>query len=256
MISIGTSMNLLFKRELDSTIRLYDGVPSVTSILQVLEDPVWIKKWKDGAKDQSAVNETINNARNRGTYVHLVLSDYYKKSELNVSENDLLKYRKENNLPELDSKIMKFLNGVNKFISQEELIPLAVEEPLINKDLGFAGTPDMIAMFKGKVTMIDWKTSASARLDKETLLRYNMQLAAYTAMWNIKHPNNLIEQLAIIIFTNARVGGLGEIELVDSKSIIKNYFLQFLECKNEFYKLWKLNANYPCEQITLGSLSS
>ncbi|NCB03852.1 MAG: hypothetical protein EOM67_17105, partial [Spirochaetia bacterium] len=145
-------MDLFFKPSLTETIRLYDGVPSVTSILSVLEDPIWIKKWKESATDPALVEQTIDNARKRGTYVHLVASNYYKKSELKFSEEDLSEYKKEYDLPDLNPKIIKFLNGFNKFIGQESVLPMSVEEPLISKRLGFAGTPDLIGFHEDKLT--------------------------------------------------------------------------------------------------------
>lgn len=234
---------LEFKEKIEEEPRVYDGIFSVTSILSVLQDPIYIRKWKEAAEDPSKVDETLRLARERGTYVHLIAKDYYRKGLKNYDEESLNKYKEDNSLPEITPSILKFLNGFNKFISLDYFIPIEVEEPFINKKLGFAGTRDSVGFYQGSLAVIDWKTSSSARIQEDSLFKYWLQLAAYTADWNMVHPDKLIEKLVIIPFTNARSSGLGEIEVVDSKILIKNYFLQFLECKDEFMRLWNINAN-------------
>jgi len=238
-------MSLSFKKSLDQIPRTYNGYPSVTSILSVIEDPSYIKKWKANAEDESVVDKVINTARKRGTYVHLVASNYYKTGRMSVDEDELMKFKNEYGLPDIDSKVYRLLNGFNKFISQEEVIPFSVEEPLISSKLKVAGTPDIIGSFRQKLSIIDWKTSSSARISDDLMLKYLIQSSVYAAMWNLERPDNKIEQIVIVPLTHSRSNGLGEIKIEDSKKIIQNYFLQFLECREQFLKLWKSHASYP-----------
>lgn len=249
-------MSLLFKKSLVEIPRTYDGLPSVTSVLSVMEDPNYIRKWKAQAEDESVVNDVIDKARKRGRYVHLVAANYYKTGRMSVSEEELMKFKRENDLPEIDSKVFKILNGFSKFISQEELIPVQVEEPLLCKELGVAGTPDIIGGFRGKMSVLDWKTSSSSRLPEDSLNKYFIQAAAYAGMWNLLRSNNKIEQLVIVPLTHSRANGLGEIEIINDKTLIQNYFLQFLECREQFLKLWKSHPSYPQGKEILNSQPS
>ena len=242
-----------FKQKLEKIPRAYNGLPSVTSILDVLEDPLYIRKWKESAEDPATVELVLANARQRGTYVHLVASDYYKRNELNYDPDSLTKYREQYGLPEFDMKVTKFLNGLNKFIAQEEVIPLSVEEHFAIEELGYAGSPDIIGYFRGKLSVLDWKTSSSSKIDEGSLFRYWLQLAAYASMWNYLHPDQRIEQLVIVPLTAARTSGLGEIEIISDVKIIQSYFFQFLECKDKFFKLWPLSPSYPQVEELIGA---
>ena len=54
---------------------------------------------------------------------------------------------------------------------------LAMEVPLVSERLGFAGTPDTIAIRDGKLTLLDWKTSGGIYAE------YLLQIAAYALLW-------------------------------------------------------------------------
>ena len=110
------------------------------------------------------------------------------------------------------------------FIAQEDVVPLSVEEHFAIQELGYAGSPDLIGYFRGKLSVLDWKTSSSSRIDEGSLFRYWLQLAAYASMWNHLHPDQKIEQLVIVPLTAARVSGLGEIEIISDVKIIQSYY--------------------------------
>lgn len=238
-------MELKFKEKLDQIPRTYKGMPSVTSILSVLEDPFYIRKWKESAEDPSKVEEQIKIARQRGVYVHMVAEDYYKKGLKNFDEDSLSKYKEKQDLPEITPKTIKFLNGFNKFTSLYDLLPVQVEESFINEKFGYAGTRDLLAFHDQKLILLDWKTSSTARLQQDAIDKYMMQQASYLVDWNLKHPDQCIEEIWLPVFTDARVSGLGEMEILANKNLIRNYFLLFLECKKEFDRLWKLMPSYP-----------
>lgn len=49
-------------------------------------------------------------------------------------------------------------NAFLKFKAEVDYQPLAYEVTLASKDLGVAGTIDLICMYEGKLTLIDWKS--------------------------------------------------------------------------------------------------
>jgi hypothetical protein len=57
------------------------------------------------------------------------------------------------------------------------------EEPLISDALGFAGTPDMIAVVDGNVTVLDWKTASKPG---RPYLEHVLQVTSYAALWNAR----------------------------------------------------------------------
>lgn len=238
-------MELIFRQKLTRQPRAYQNLPSVTSILDVLEDPSYIRTWKEKAEDPSEVDKIMDNAKRRGSYVHLVASDYYTKSQLNYDGDSLAKYKERYGLPEYDAKVSTFLLGFNKFVAQEDVVPVSVEESLVHQELGFAGKPDLVGYFRNKLSILDWKTSSSARISSDLLFKYWIQLAAYAAMWNFKHLENKIEQLVIVPFTDARKTGLGEIEIIDIAPEIQSYFFLFIECLDKFKLLWPQSEYYP-----------
>lgn len=238
-------MDFCYRQVLVERPRSYKGLPSVTSILAVLEDPFYIRKWKESAEDPTVVDEIVNNARKRGTYIHLVLADYYKTKQLNFDSSALTQYKEKYGLPELDSSVVRFLAGVNKFISTIDVTPMSVEEPIAEEQLGFAGTPDLIGIYEGKISLIDWKTSATANITGDSLERYLMQMAAYAAMWNYRNPDKLIEQLVLVPFTKARKAGLGEIVIIDNKDEIKLFFYKFIACFDQWKIMWPQSPFYP-----------
>jgi hypothetical protein len=57
------------------------------------------------------------------------------------------------------------------------------EEPLTSDVLGFGGTPDMIALIDGHVTVLDWKT---ANKPGRPYIEHVIQVTAYAALWNAR----------------------------------------------------------------------
>ena len=53
-----------------------------------------------------------------------------------------------------------------------------IETPMVHRGLAYAGTPDLVATINGELTLVDWKTKASA--DKARVSdEWRFQLAAY-----------------------------------------------------------------------------
>jgi hypothetical protein len=50
-----------------------------------------------------------------------------------------------------------YIEAIQQFISEHEIIPIHIETPLYNKQLDIAGTPDLIALFDGATAILDYK---------------------------------------------------------------------------------------------------
>ena len=261
---------LTFKTLQLENIRLYQGrvalYPSVTSVLGILADPVYITKWKRSVGEREA-ERIINTARARGKYIHAMAEHYFNGSikrapltekelmmivtDKNITDKEISFYSGEAIIPDaipVDEKIKKFAVAFNIFIATHGsniTETFACEQSLVSERFGIGGKPDWIGMADGLITLDDYKTSSTAQFDKETEQKYLMQTCAYAAMWNVTHPDRKIERIRIIPFTNARKNGLGETVIVSDREKMKYYFKQFMfEVLPIFNKLFTTHPAY------------
>lgn len=82
------------------------------------------------------------------------------------------------------------LERLQTFYESEVLEVIQVEKPMIDKDMGYAGTPDFIYRSKDGAVLVDWKNTTHAEWHK-------VQLAAYANLYGWFN----ISQLAIV-YTN------------------------------------------------------
>ena len=140
------------------------NLPSVTTVIGAKKRDS-IQKWRDRVGEETA-NNISRKASNRGTKVHQICEDYLNNLEDHV----------KNNMPdavEMFYSIKPLLNRIDNIWYQEQ--------SLYSKQLGVAGRCDCIAEFDGKLSIIDFKTSA--RIKRKTDIEdYFSQCAAYALM--------------------------------------------------------------------------
>lgn len=162
--------------------RLPDGskVPSVTTVLG------WVKKdslveWRKKVGEDVA-NKIATSAANRGTKVHAVCEDYLHNKEIVVKDLDVLTY-------DMFSSIKDEVDHIDNV--------LGIELQLFSEHLGLAGTVDVIADYKGKRSIIDFKTSTKPKRI-EWIDNYFMQTAIYAVMYE-ERTGTPVNNLVIII---------------------------------------------------------
>lgn len=144
-----------------------NNYPSVTTIIhQILVNPNPLLKWSNimGFKHKK-YEDVMDASANFGALMHSVMESYMTNKEI-PSINDLIVLRKVNVI--LD-QFDKFRSGVN--LKPEDT--MLVEESIISKTLGYAGTIDWLGTYKNELAIIDYKTSKTARLG------FFIQLSAY-----------------------------------------------------------------------------
>jgi RecB family exonuclease len=143
--------------------------PSITTVLSILSMES-IKEWKKRVGEKEA-NRISGIASGRGTAVHDILEKYLKnesiESDLNECKNPLISESVKSILPILDEHV----NNIR-----------CLEKSLYSDHLGLAGRVDCIAEYKGKLSIIDYKTSAKVK-KKEYITNYFMQKSAYAIMF-------------------------------------------------------------------------
>lgn len=140
-----------------SGARLYGGArPSVTTVLQLLDDHRWLNSWRNRVGRVEA-DKTTEIAQAIGTRVH-------KMAERIAQGKD----------EEPPEGCEHFATAIRGFLESQVAEVLDTELVMDSLVLGYGGTVDLYARLKdGSLAVIDWKTSSS--LDR----KHGLQCAAY-----------------------------------------------------------------------------
>lgn len=126
-------------------------VPSVTTILQVINKPALVT-WANKMGFQGIkVDEVLKNTANIGTLAHAIIENWIK-----YKKTDFWGYDKK--------QIIQACQCSKKFFEwakqQEKFVPIVSEIPLVSEKYNYGGCIDLIANLNGKRTLIDFKTSS------------------------------------------------------------------------------------------------
>lgn len=175
-------------------VRLYktpDGnlYPSITTVLS-LRKKEGLFEWRKRVGDDVA-NYVARKAAARGTKVHHMCEDYLNNMEADWPEKwkkhkkDFLPYCLFNQLKE------KVLCQIGDIYAQEV--------GLYSDKYRVAGRVDCIAEYRGKLSIIDFKTSTKQRND-EWNENYYIQCSAYAEMFE-ERTGKEIDQIAVLVVT-------------------------------------------------------
>lgn len=185
--------------------------PSVTSITK-LHNQESIQAWKDKVGEEEA-GKISRRALARGNKIHSLAEKYL------LNEGDL-----SDDFSKADFGVMiPYLNKINNIH--------CLETQLYSDHLKTAGTVDCIGEYDGKLTVIDFKTSAKLK-KREWVKDYFMQCSAYAVMYE-ERTGTPIERLLLII--NVEDEG---VQLMDGKR--DDYIDDFLDLRETFRKLKEL----------------
>ena len=154
--------------------------PSITTVLSD-RNKEGIVKWRESVGNDVA-NQAMRQAASRGTAVHTLIENYLNNEEL--SKQDVLPVA-------LFVTMKSELDNINNIRIQEG--------GLYSDKLGVAGRVDCIAEYKGKISVIDFKTSTKEKKE-EWVENYFIQGSAYCEMYEERFLQP-IEQVVILIVT-------------------------------------------------------
>lgn len=159
-------------------------LPSVTSVTG-LTTKEGIQQWRSRVGEAEA-NKISKRASGRGTVVHNLTEKYI----LEHSDFDKAKSKAMPDAIDLFHKIRRAMNANVTAIH-------ALEKMVWSDYLKVAGTVDCIGIYKGKLAVIDFKTSAKTKEEK-WIEHYFMQTSAYACAWYelTKEP---INSLVVIV---------------------------------------------------------
>ena len=182
--------------------------PSVTSVTR-LHNLESIQAWKDKVGEEEA-GKISRRSLARGNKIHS-LAEKYLLNEGDMSD-DFSKADFGQMIPYLDK-----INNIH-----------CLETQLYSDHLQTAGTVDCIGEYEGKLTVIDFKTSAKLK-KRDWVKDYFMQCSAYAVMYE-ERTGTPIERLLLII--NVEDEG---VQLIDGKR--DDYIQDFLDLRETFRKL-------------------
>ncbi|MEK7124852.1 MAG: hypothetical protein AAB864_00405 [Patescibacteria group bacterium] len=134
-----------------------DGIwyPRVTSILSIKAKPALYMYYAN--LPSYKVGEAIKTrSAEEGTLVHETIEAILRKEPVVVPD-----------------PIKPSIEAFMAFASQHDIVPLKIEEQVVSKQHGYAGTIDVLAKVDGQMGVLDIKTSKGIYRD------YGMQTAAY-----------------------------------------------------------------------------
>jgi genome maintenance exonuclease 1 len=195
---------------------LPDGskVPSVTTILDKTkprEKVEALANWKKRVGEAKA-QEITTEAANRGTRMHAYLEHYVLQEDMKPLPSNPYAHPSWFMAAEV---ILKGLQHVDEF--------WGVEVPLYYSGL-YAGTTDLIGVWKGKPAIMDFKQTNKPK-KREWIEDYFLQLAAYAAAHNEMHGTT-IEDGVILMACQPK--------LLSDGSYSTPEYLEFEVAKDEF----------------------
>lgn len=169
--------------------------PSMTTVLQLMTAE-GIAKWRARVGEEVANKISVQAAR-RGTLMHKLCEDYVNNEKIDTDALMPLDYQNFNALKEQMDKHFGKVYGQ--------------EIALYSDFLEMAGRVDCIAEYKGKLSIIDYKTARKAK-KRENIKNYFMQAAGYAVMYEeiFKQP---INQLVILMSVDHE----GVVEFVEKR---------------------------------------
>jgi genome maintenance exonuclease 1 len=132
--------------------------PSVTTVTGLLKKDI-INEWRKRVGDEEA-NKISSKAAKRGTRIHTLCEKYLLNEEVSAEMFD----------NEMWNSLRPLLDDIDDIY--------ALEQPLYSDHLQVAGTVDCIARYKGKLSVIDFKSSKRIK-HRDDIHDYFIQCSAY-----------------------------------------------------------------------------
>ena len=163
--------------------------PSITTVLSI-RNKKSLHEWRKRVGEDVA-NYIARTAANRGTAVHKMCEDYLNNQHL-AWPDEFEKHKSKNFLAWcLFTQMRDILSNINNI--------KCLESNLYSDKMGIAGQVDCIAEYKGKLSVIDFKTSSKEREDSYNE-NYYIQACAYSYMFE-ERTGQKAEQCVILVVT-------------------------------------------------------
>jgi genome maintenance exonuclease 1 len=197
-----------------------DPVPSVTTILSATQAPekrAGLAKWKKRVGDVEA-QRIVTEASNVGSVMHNILEKWFKNEEYNPGNNVVHKQAK--------GMAQVVIDNIQPDISEV----WGSEVMLVAKEL-YAGTTDLVGIYKGKPTIMDFKQTNKPK-KRAWIDDYFMQGAAYAGAHNEMYGTD-ITNIAVFMCSRAGEFQLFEVDTTE----FSEWELKWAQRLEQFYNL-------------------
>ena len=203
------------KTETLTTGRTYytpDGAyPSITTILGKTADNTWLQKWIERVGEEEAARVS-KEATDRGTLVHEYAERHFNGEDISDLALQTLDVR------QISHDLIKMAeSGIEEVWGQEQV--------LWSNKYRYAGRTDMVGIWKGKPTIIDFKTSKKKKYVKQ-ITDYFIQCCAYAVAHNELYGTG-IRNMAVLITVDGGEPQIFEHDAVPYLPLLKNRRMMF-----------------------------
>lgn len=169
-----------------------DGAyPSITTLLgKTSPNQIWLAKWRERVGDEEA-DRISREATERGELVHQYVEHYWN----GVDIKERLETEPYRVKQPTEAIIEATLKGVEEVYAQEI--------PLWSPSLQYAGRVDMVAVWKGQLSIIDFKTSKKEKKAKD-IKDYFIQTCGYAYAHNELYKTRINSVVIIIGVDNVK----------------------------------------------------
>jgi hypothetical protein len=186
--------------------------PSVTTILSSYSKE-GIQEWRNIIGEEEA-NKITKRAGRRGTRLHKLCEDYV---------NGFLTELRQRSMMPFDKMMFRQLK---KYIDENVGDIYCQEQALYSTKLRIAGRVDCIAEWKGKLSVIDYKSSTKMK-DESYILNYFMQCTAYSEMFE-ELTGRSIDDIVVLIATEEEIPQVFERKKKDYLDELNKYINNFI----------------------------
>lgn len=214
------ALNFDLNAENTSSGRLYKTptgkkYPSITTVLSSYGKKE-LFEWRNRVGAEEA-NKIASRAARRGTALHTVCEKYLL--------NEMTDKKLASMLPTTKELFYKIKNRMDENIT----IVHCLEQALYSHELQVAGRVDCVAVWKGKLSVVDFKSSTRQK-EKEKIENYFMQCTGYAIMYE-ELVGTPIEQIVVLVGTE---NGDGQV-FIENKSDhidnLKTYIKKYYESR-------------------------
>jgi len=189
-----------------------DGAyPSITTILGKTADNTWLLKWIERVGEEEAARVS-KEATDRGTLVHEYAERHFNGEDISDLALQTLDVR------QMSHDLIKMAeSGIDEVWGQEQV--------LWSNKYRYAGRTDMVGIWKGKPTIIDFKTSKKKKYVKQ-ITDYFIQCCAYAVAHNELYGTG-IRNMAVLITVDGGEPQIFEHDAVPYLPLLKNRRMMF-----------------------------
>lgn len=209
-------------RSLINDERHYDvsgmKLPSVTTVLSATQSPekkASLAKWRAKVGNEEAERVRVNST-DRGTRMHSILEGYLlDKPVLDATENGAEAHRMAKAIIDQGLPDLSEINGSEAVLYYPDL---------------YAGSSDLVGIYQGRDSIIDFKTTSRPRMD-EWNTDYYLQGVAYLEAHNYVYKSDLDQVVLLCVTPDCFVQ-----KFVLNGARLRQYKWEWLKRLDEYYK--------------------